>query len=334
VMPRGTDGTGPRDPVFVAGAPGFLGQAIVGALAARGDPVRGLVHDPAKASRVRKAGGTPVEGDVRDLDSLVRATRGCRAIVHVAASGSREESDLDDLRRVRVDGVRNLIEAARRNRVPRVVVGSGYWVYGSRPTPITEDSPVDPQGEALVNYEAERAGLEANAPGELDVMVIRPGMVYGDGAWFRPVVDAIEAGRYRIIDGGGNSWSFVALPDAGAGFLAVVDHGRPGEVYNLVDGDPRPWGEFARFVTDRLGRPNPLPLSLDAAIEEYGPVIARHLAANRAVRAEKLRSIGWSPRFPSYPEGVESVLREMGRLKGPQRGSGPDRLGRAGVRGP
>jgi nucleoside-diphosphate-sugar epimerase len=307
-----------KAPVLVTGAGGFLGLGIVRAGAARGQEARGLVRDAAKANRVRLVGGRPVIADVLDPDSVRRAVRGCAAIIHVAANPSDGDDDPDLARRVRVEGTHNLAEAARAAHVRRLVVGSGYWVYPGRPGVTSEESPVDPQGEAHINYDAEQAGLSANSPGALEVMVVRPGMVYGDGAWFRPVLDSIRAETYRLIDGGSNFWSFVALPDAGAGFLSVAEAGQSGGTYNLTDDHPARWGDFARFVADRIGRRPPGVLSSDEAVQEYGPVIARHLAANRAASAAKLTALGWRPKYPNFPEGIDALLAEMG-LRTPAR---------------
>lgn len=297
--------------VLVAGASGFLGQAIVRAFTAQGWEVRGLVRDPAKADRVRAAGGVSVTGNVLDAQSLRKAASDCDAIVHVAAnpSGTSEGSELP--RRVRVEGTLNLIGAAESCRVRRLVVGSGYWVYADQPGPIAEDSELDPQGESRINYDAERAGLGANAVGELEVMVVRPGMVYGNGSWFRAIFDGIRSGTYSVIDGGVNDWSFVSLPDAGNGFFSVVKAGHAGQVYNLVDQHPSSWEEFAGYVAERLQRPPPPSISLEVAEKQFGSVVARHLAANRSASSAKLEAIGWRPIYPRFREGIDAVLQEI-----------------------
>ncbi len=296
---------------LVAGGGGFLGLAIVKALAATSIEPRALVRTEAQGTLVRAAGGTPVLGDVLDRASVGRAAEGCDAIVHVAARFTGEPGSEELARRVRVEGTSNLAAAARAHGVRRLVVGSGYWVYAGQPGLITEASRVDPQGESKINFEAEQVGFEANAPGELDVLVVRPGMVYGDGAWFRTVVDAIRAGSYRTIGAGSNRWSFADLGDAGTGFVTVLGQGLPGEVYNLVDRAPAPWAEFARFVAERLGVPAPGTLSWEEAVESFGAVVARHLAAERATSAAKLEALGWRPRFPRYREGISHLLASM-----------------------
>jgi len=325
--------------VLVAGAGGFLGTAVVRALAERGTEVVGLVRRPAQRSAVVAAGGTPVLGDVLVPASLGRASAGCGAIVHLASSPVGEPSGTRGAERVRIEGAHNLVRAARAEGVRRLVVGSGYWVYRGGPGVLTESSPLDPRGESRINFEAERAGLAGGASGVLEVLVVRPGMVYGDGSWFRPIRDAVLGGTYRVIEDGANRWSFVALPDAGAAFARLVADGAPGEVYNVSDGRPAPWREFARFVADRLQRPAPGRISLGDAAHEYGAEVAHHLAADRAISPAKLESLGWRPRYASFREGVAALLEEMAPLgpEVPPHRSTDDREGaaeRTGAGGP
>jgi nucleoside-diphosphate-sugar epimerase len=238
---------------------------------------------------------------------LRAAAEGCSGIVHLAANPPAGT----DPATTRVEGTRNLVEAARREGVLRLVVGSGYWVYRGQSELIHEDSPVEPRGESQINYDAERAGLETNSPGRLEVLVVRPGMVYGNGSWFRSMAESIRAGEYRVVGEGANRWSFVDRWDTGAAFRTVLESGIAGQVYNVVDGHPAPLREFVDFVAAELGRSPPGTLPMDAARREFGEIVAGHLAADRAVSDEKLRSLGWRPRVSHYRDGVPGLLHEM-----------------------
>ena len=307
--------SGPARRVLVAGASGFLGRSVVRALSSAGYDVRGLVRDAARGDRVEADGGTPVVGDILDLRTLKSAATGCSGIVHLAANPPAEE----DAERVRVDGAANLVRIARQEGVARLVIGSGYWVYGSQSELIDEDCPVAPQGESGVNHAAEREGLEANRTGQLEVLVVRPGMVYGNGSWFRGLAEAIRTGEYRVVGGGSNRWSFIDRWDAGRAFRAVLEEGDPGEVYNAVDGRPAPLREFADFVAAELGVPPPATVTLETAERAVGAIVARHLAADRPTSGAKLRRLGWRPQIPSYRLGVPELLREMFPRDGPVR---------------
>jgi nucleoside-diphosphate-sugar epimerase len=298
---------GVRARVLVVGAAGFLGRAVVRALAEEGYEVHGLVRDAAKGERVRESGGIPFVGDILDERSLRSAASGCGGVIHLAAHPSRDEDEM----RVRVEGTERLLEAARSVGASRAIIGSGYWVYAGCTEGITEESPVDPQGESRANFDAERAGLRGNVPGTLEVLVVRPGMVYGDGSWFRNLALAIRSGEYSVVGDGKNRWSFVALSDTGTAFARVLRSGRAGEVYNVVDGRPAPLREFVDFVAARLGAPPPPSVTMTAAVEGMGEAVAHHLAADRPTSNQKLVSIGWTPQYPTYIEGLPPVLREI-----------------------
>ncbi len=296
---------------LVVGAGGFLGSEVVRALAAGGHRVVGLVRDGTKAARVTAAGGTAAVGDVLDQPSLVRAAQGCTNFVHLASAWNDSSAPEARALEVRVEGARNLARAAGEVGGRRLVVGSGYWIYPDTPGPIDETTPAAPEGESRANHDAETAATEAAREAHAEVLVVRPGMVYGDGAWFRPMAEAIREGSYRVVEGGTNHWSFVALSDTGAAFRAVLESGRAGEVYNVVDGMPATWRDFVRTVAAELGRPPPPSIDRRTAEELYGPIVARHLLANRYLLPERLRALGWRPRFPSYREGIPPLLREM-----------------------
>lgn len=301
-----------QDAVLVVGAAGFLGGAIVRSLANRAIPVRGLIRRDDQAERIRHEGGSPVRGDILDPSTLERALRGCRAVVHVAANPSDAGAGEGRERAVRVDGARNLVRAAHRAGIRRLVLGSGYWVYRDAEGPLDEDAEVAPIGEAAINFAAEgEAQRAARSPG-LEVVIARPGMVYGPGAWFIPIVDALRRGEYRLIDGGLNPWSFVSLEDTGEAFATLLERGEPESVYTVVDDRPAPWGEFARHVADRLRVPAPTSLSLAEATALYGEIIARQLSARRAMHAPRLRRLGWRPRWGEYAAGVDRLLERLG----------------------
>jgi 2-alkyl-3-oxoalkanoate reductase len=299
--------------ILVTGSTGFLGRAVVRAFARAGYEVRGLARDLSKAETVRADGGVPRLGDMLDPRSLQSAAEGCSGIVHLAANPPAE----GDAERVRVGGARHLLEISRRLGVSRLVIGSGYWVYGSQTELITEATPVDPRGESRINYDTERVGLEAQGTGRPEVVVGRPGMVYGPGSWFRELADSIRAGTYRVGGDGSNRWSFVDREDTGTAYVKLFEAGTAGEVYNIVDGRPATLREFVDFVADRLGAAHPPSVTWDEAVGRWGSVVAHHLTADRPTSNRKLAGLGWTPRWPDYRDEVSRLCREMGGSSGP-----------------
>jgi nucleoside-diphosphate-sugar epimerase len=296
---------------LVAGAGGYLGRAIVAALRDDGWTVRGLVHRVASTGALERVGAEAVVGDVLDPRFVTAAARGCELLVHVAASGNSDALEDGTAERVRVEGCRNLLRAGIEAKSRRLLVGSGYWVYADQANPITEESTVNPRGESLVNWNTERVALDPRVPSSMEVVVVRPGMVYGNGSWFRSMVNGILEGSYEYVGAAANPWSFVSLEDAGRGFATIARSGRSGEVYNLVDGRPAPWKEFGDAVAERLARSRPPSISPEAASARYGPDVAYHLQARRACSSAKLEQLDWRPRYLDYRDGLTALLPQM-----------------------
>lgn len=299
--------------VLVAGASGFLGLGALRALVAAGHEVVGLARTPEKAESVRRAGGAAAIGDILSIPALLEAARGCEALVHLAASSTSVSPEVGQsmAAKVRVDGAYNLVAAARKVGARRIVVGSGTWLYGDCQGTITETTRVKPTGNSMFNWQAERAALEANKPGVLEVVVLRPGMVYGQGGWFREMVDEIRAGSYRVPGDGANHWSPLHIDDCGQAFRAALERGKAGEVYLGADDGPLRLRDLVDQVADRSGVARPPTISMAQATALHGQATAGHLAANQALSNAKLKGLSWSPRFKQFHEGVQGVLEAI-----------------------
>jgi len=164
--------------VLVTGATGKVGSRLSKRLAQRGDHVRALVRDTARATDLREAQIELVTGDLLDADSLALAVRGVDAIVHCAAffrGASPEQAHaVNDL------GSQQLASAARAASVKRFIFTSTGLVYGPNGgRPAREDDPCLPTAAYPVSkLAAERFLLALD---QVDVRVLRLPFVYGDG---------------------------------------------------------------------------------------------------------------------------------------------------------
>src|SRR5262249_6459124 len=159
--------------ILVTGGTGYLGRAIVRALAAAG-------HDLVVFGRTASRSGLPgtlVAGDIRDRDAVVRAAAGCEAISHSAALVSiwqRRSQDFDD---VNVGGLASVIAAAAHHRIPRIVYTSSFVALPprDRETPLEAN---DYQRTKVAADRAADAALRAGVP----IVRVYPGVVYGPGS--------------------------------------------------------------------------------------------------------------------------------------------------------
>jgi nucleoside-diphosphate-sugar epimerase len=298
--------------VFVTGATGYFGVATTRALVEAGHSVVALVRSELRARRLLPAAARVVVGDILRPASFRGALRSAEVAVHLASSET-------DMARVRVEGLQNLVRASRDAGVGRIVLGSGYWVYGPHRGTIDEASSVHPLDLARHNYAAEELLRSATASRDPERVIVRPGMAYGAGSWFAQMVEELRAGRYRLIEGGRNFWSTVQVDDVGAAFRTIVERGTAGATYLVVDDAPVRLREFAGFVAERIGAAPPEAIDLARAEATFGAELARILSANLRATNGALRALGWRPRFPTYRDGVPEALRALG-AKRPARG--------------
>jgi UDP-glucose 4-epimerase len=164
--------------ILVTGATGKVGSRLARRLAQRGDAVRALVRDPARAGELRDGGIELAKGDLLQVESLAAALSDVDAVVHCAAffrgATPEQAQAVNDL------GTQHLARAARDAAVKRFVFTSTGLVYGPNGGRLAqEDDPCAPTAAYPVSKLAAERFLLALAG--LDVRVLRLPFVYGDG---------------------------------------------------------------------------------------------------------------------------------------------------------
>ncbi|MGD0364807.1 MAG: hopanoid-associated sugar epimerase [Bryobacteraceae bacterium] len=246
-------------PTLVTGASGFLGWHVARLLVERGHRVRALVRP---SSRIRELDVEPVTGDLRDAASLDRAAAGCGLVFHVAADYRLWAADPNELYGSNVDGTRNLLEAARKARVDRVVYTSTVGCIGVPPNGEgNEDCPVslDEMKGAYKRskFQAERIALEFAAAG-LPVIIVNPTAPIGDHD-IKPtptgkiVLDFLKGDMPAYIDTGLN---VVEAGDVALGQLQACERGRAGERY-ILGSENLTLAEILGKLAVIAGRPAP-----------------------------------------------------------------------------
>jgi NADH dehydrogenase len=221
---------------LVTGATGFVGSAIVHELRARGVPVRALVRDLDRASRLRSWAVELVAGDVTDPSSLAAAADGCTRVIHLVAilRGSPETFE-----RVMVDGTRNVLAAARTAGVERFVLMSALG---------TSEATKD-----VVPYYGAKWQMEQDVRSSgLEHVIMRPSFVFGrDGGVLplfmrqvrlSPVVTVIGPGTPRLQP--------IWIDDVAAHFAAALElPAAANRTFELGGPEPVTWnGLYARIA--------------------------------------------------------------------------------------
>jgi len=246
--------------VLVTGGTGYLGRAVVSALAARGHD---LIVFARSASRSGLP-GTTIDGDIRDRAALERAAAGCDAISHSAALVSiwrRRHEDFDD---VNVGGLRNVLAVAGALGTPRVLYTSSFVAI----PPKGRTEPLVANDYQRTKVAADRLADEA-VRGGAPLVRVYPGVVYGPGSFTegnlvgRLIADHL-AHKLPGLVGPENRWSYAYVDDVAAGHCAALEHGRVGGRYAL-GGENAPQRRVFEIVQRLTGRRPPLRIPFPVA---------------------------------------------------------------------
>ncbi len=317
---------------LVTGATGFVGSQVVDELLSRGEAVRGLVRDPAKAAKLRERGIEVIVGDIRDPGPVSQALQGIDVVHHCAAAVGPLYTGRE-IRETNLGGVRRLLKEARAASVGRVVLLSSVNVLGTvNLDPATEDLPCrrshDPAAD--VKIEMERLALEVAHGLGPEVVILRPGFIYGPGdpGNLPRIIGALRRGKFAYIGSRDNVIPIVHVGDVvQAMLLAAQAPSANGRTYQITDGSRTTIGQFIDRLADLVVCPRPQRV-LPGFIPRLGCVVfdglrfvirrcpapinrsgVRFLGTSRYVDIRRARKeLGYAPRV-EYREGLADTLR-------------------------
>jgi nucleoside-diphosphate-sugar epimerase len=293
--------------VFVTGATGYVGSAIVARLVRAGLDVHALTRSAESARRLQAGGARPVIGSLLEGHGIVSELKNCDAVVHAAIDeGDSEAADQAALELIRT--------ASEDGRVRRLLYTSGVWVHGDTGGAVVDEtSPLAAAGPARWRPAHERAALDL-AEAEVLTVVLRPGLAYGGrggilGAWFQ---EAHERGTVTFPGDGSQHWGLVHREDMAEGYALALEHALGAECYLLVDESRHTVRELAEAVAAATGA---------RAIADDAPGRERSLSPSdhakrmdqRFTAARARRELGWVPRHASFVAEARALYDEWQR---------------------
>ncbi|WP_337175555.1 NAD-dependent epimerase/dehydratase family protein [Paludisphaera sp.] len=321
--------------IFVTGATGLVGGHAVEEALARGHRVKALVRASSDTRKLDEWGVEKVLGDLEDADALARGAEGTDWIFNCAAKVG-DWGTLAEFRRLNVEALRLLLDAAVAAKVGRFVHVSSLGVYEGRDHFGTDET-TPPAADSLDAYtrsktEAEALALKYCKEKGLPVAVVRPGFIYGerDRTVLPKLLTNLRRGTFAYFGSGEQALNCIYVKNLVHGiFLAAESPDAVGETFNLTDGEPVSKRRFVGSVAELAGLPAPkrkIPLKLAkflATVVEGGarlrgrkdaPIInkARYkfLGLHLDYSIEKARRVlGYAPPY-GFDEGIARSMAE------------------------
>ena len=309
--------------LFIAGGSGAIGRLLVPMLVSAGHKVVALARSEERAAQLAQMGAMPVLGDVYDearLSRLVKESQAEVVLHQLTAFGARTGDPYAETIRVRIEGTRCLIAAARAARARRFIAQSISFVCSPRgsgltdeETPLYLDSP--PALRALVEAIAslERQTVEALG---MSGTVLRYGWFLGPGTTYDPqgsIPTAIRKGTMPIVGTGAGAYSYIDLHDAAAATVKALERETSG-IYNIVNDSPVRFAEWLPFAAKLLGAPAPGHMDEALARQKLGDRGVYYMNEQRgASNAKAKRDLDWQPAFPFWRDSFEELYSHSNR---------------------
>jgi len=299
--------------VFVAGGSGAIGIPLVRALVAAGHHVTALTRSRRRQDDLHALGASVAVADALNRDALIAvvlATRPTHVIHQLTAlpkDGPRKASDVDATNRLRIDGTRNLLDAAIKSGARRFIAGSFALASDRGPrSPIPADDPI-----AVAVRSMESQVLDASARGSIEGIVLRYGLFYGlETASTVKMIEMVKKHRLPVVRGDAGQLPLIHIDDAVSATVAALDRGVPGGAYDIVDDRAVSMTELVEGLAQSTGSAKPfrVPAWLPRLVSPY---LARMTSLRMPLSNATAKSaLGWKPAYPTLRDGLAQMFHQ------------------------
>jgi nucleoside-diphosphate-sugar epimerase len=271
--------------VFLLGATGTIGSAVLRELVGRGHEVFALARSAASARKIERHQAAVVRGNIETPENWVPALPAVDGVIHMACDFG---SPMEEIDRHLLD--RLLVRLASQPNTARFLYTGGCWLFGpTGESPATEETPFSP----LAAFAWMVPHLQRVLDGcEVDGIAVHPAMVYGgDGGVFRRFArEAAEARPVRVVGSENVRWPLVHCDDLAGLYALVLEGAAAGSSWLGVAVEGFPVGRIARTFSKEVEI-----VSADTIADELGNW-ARGYARDQRLSGDKARrELGWSP---------------------------------------
>jgi len=304
--------------VFLSGATGFIGSAVLGRLVKAGHSVKALVQDLHHVDLVKKMGGIPVIGDLLVPAQWSESVKDCDIVISTSSPYRMgEKLSLGEAERraeTHAEEIGNLLHAAAGSHVQAVVLTYHVTAFGNQGDRwASEILTIDPVGLARpiagAYWEIEKLARKLG----IQTIEVFPGWVYGPAGWFGQMTEAIREGTAKLVGAGENHLSLIHIDDLAEGYRLILDKMPFGERFCLVDNQPVTQSDLLHYLANELMVNAPQRVTYGEYAKEYGEVMAETMDSSVRVTNDKAKKeLGFKPAYEGFVQGVPDILDRMG----------------------
>jgi nucleoside-diphosphate-sugar epimerase len=289
--------------VFVTGATGLIGSAVVAELLSHNHTVAGLARSDASAQKLEAAGAEAIRGGLADLDAIRSGATQSDGVIHLAFANDFSSPE----------ALANAIaeESAAIMAIGEELVGSDrpFVICSGTPAvagrPSTESDPLPTEGPVAGRGRTVNAALELASRGVRVSAVRLPRTVHnnGTGGFAGLLVNiARQSGVSGYPGDGAQRWPAVHALDAASLFRLALEQAPAGTSWHAVDDE----ADAVRDIAAVIGRRLNIPVE-SVPVENYGPLGAIFAADQPASSVHTREALGWQPTHPNLLEDLESI---------------------------
>jgi nucleoside-diphosphate-sugar epimerase len=296
----------------VAGGSGTIGFPLVRALVDAGHQVTFLTRSMSKRDALRAAGASVAVADALNREALIAAVDNARPthVVHqltaLPKNGPRRLSDFDPTNRLRIDGTRNLLAAARYAGARQFVLGSFAAVSPRTHAAAGSDNPASAAVRLM-----EHQVLQATAACGLDGIILRYGIFYGlETPSTVAMIDLVRKRRLPVVSGDAGQLPLIHIEDAASATVHALDRAPASAVYDIADDRAVSLTELVETLAEytQSAPPRHVPAWLPRLVSPY---MARMISMRMSLSNAKARTeLGWCPRYSTMRDGLRQVVRQ------------------------
>lgn len=307
--------------ILVTGASGFVGKSLIAHLLSQGHPVRAAVRS--QSTEINGAEVVTV-GEIDGDTDWAEALKHVDAVIHLAARvhvmNEHSINPLAEFRKVNVGGTRRLADSAAKAGIKRFIYVSSVKVNGEQTRlPFTElDEPNPQDAYGISKWEAEQVLNKISVETGMDIVIIRPPLVYGAGVKgnFAQMMNILKKGIPLPFASVKNLRSLIYVENLVDALILCATHSKAvGQTYLVSDGQDVSIPDLLRKLSDAMGKPAKLlpcsPIFMRLAGRLFGMSDqVDKLVGSLQVDSRKIRrELGWKPRF-TLDEGLNITVSE------------------------